>query len=224
MSEFSHESPAEGDPPRDPLQSGQVSSNPLSARVPAEVGAGVFSNGVIILCGAHEIVIDFCLRMGGQQRIVTRVVLPQVVGKQLIGALQENIRNYERRFGPVPPLPQMLRHDEPELSTPGVAGNGAAGHPENQPAEHTPPHVEDIYHELRLSDGMLSGRYANAVLIRHSPTEFCFDFITNIFPQSAVSSRVYLAAPHVIPLLRSLARSLQPPPPAGSGDETVYGG
>ena len=49
---------------------------------------------------------------------------------------------------------------------------------------------------------MLSGRYANAVLIRHSATEFCFDFITNFYPQSAVSARVYIAAPHLGPEAR----------------------
>ena len=69
--------------------------------------------------------------------------------------------------------------------------------------------IEQIYDELRLPDAMLSGRYANAVLIRHSPTEFCFDFITNIFPRSAVASRVYLAAANVGGLLQSLQRSLE---------------
>lgn len=226
MSDLPPDSSAENDPHGDEsLQpaSGQVQSNPLSARVPAEVGAGTFSNGVIILSGAHEFVIDFCLRMGGQHRIVSRVVLSHVVAKQFCGALQENVRNYERRFGPIPPPPQPIRHDDPELAQNMGSEHGPASHPENQPSTQSPPHVEDIYHELKLSDNMLSGRYANAVLIRHSPTEFCFDFITNIFPQSAVSSRVYLASPHVIPLLKSLIRSLQPPPPPGSADETVFG-
>jgi hypothetical protein len=57
---------------------------------------------------------------------------------------------------------------------------------------------------------MLSGDYANSVLVRHSATEFCFDFITNIFPLSAVSSRVFLAVPQVPLLLQSLSRALHP--------------
>ena len=88
-----------------------------------------------------------------------------------------------------------------------------APHPENIPAPPAPPQIEDIYDELRLPDDMLSGSYANAVLVRHTGTEFCFDFITNIFPRSAVSSRVYMAAQHVPLLLQSLIRSLNPGPP-----------
>ena len=76
----------------------------------------------------------------------------------------------------------------------------------------------------------MSGCYANAVMIAHTPSEFCFDFITNFYPRSAVSSRVYLSAPQVPRFLETLTRSFQqyqqklqqaqrPPegPPPGTG-------
>lgn len=69
------------------------------------------------------------------------------------------------------------------------------------------PSIEEIYSELRLDDDLLGGMYANGVLIRHTATEFCFDFVANIFPRSIVNARVYLAAPHVPALATSLAHS-----------------
>ncbi len=181
----------------------------------------------MILTGAYEIVLDFVLRCGEPNRIVARVILPHVVARQLIAVLQENLQAFENRFGPVPRLPrirpvaeeiqQPAPVDAPSDTSgpvePPAGGVTAATHPENSPQPVAPPQIEDIYDELRLPDNMLSGAYANAVLVRHTGTEFCFDFITNIFPRSAVSSRVYIAAPHVPLLLQSLIRSLNPGPP-----------
>jgi hypothetical protein len=193
---------------------GQVRHSHLSARVPEFVGHGVFSNGVMILTGPFEIVLDFVLRFGEPNRIVSRVVLPHPVAQQLVAVLKENLAGFEERFGPVPRIPRMrIPFEEPAASSgPASAEGPATGpvHPENVPGPSQPPHIEDIYDELRLPDKMLSGSYANAVLVRHTATEFCFDFITNIFPRSAVSSRVYLAAPHVPLFLQSLIRSLNP--------------
>lgn len=209
-----------------PVQ-GQVRHSNISARVPEEVGHGVFSNGVMILTGPFEIVIDFVLRMGEQQRVVARTVLPHVVARQFVTALTDNIRNYERRFGPIPKLPRPFPEAPPppvesefaeEEAEPGGGPADGAGHPENRPVRASPPQIEDIYHELKLPDDMLSGRYANAVLIRHSGTEFCFDFITNLYPRSAVSARVFVAAPHVNPFLHSLSRALHPPQPPGTSE------
>ena len=56
---------------------------------------------------------------------------------------------------------------------------------------------------------MLSGVYANAVMIGHTPSEFWFDFITNFYPRSAVASRVYLSAQQVPALLQTLTTSYQ---------------
>ena len=173
----------------------------------------------MILSGAFECVLDFVLRMGEVQKIVTRVVLPPPVAVQFERALRDNLRAYESRFGSVPrmPRPTPQRDDEdaddeddsprePRLE----GGIAAAGHPENVPGSRTPD-IDEIYHDLKLPDSMLSGRYANAVLIRHSGTEFCFDFLTNVYPRSAVSARVFMASPQVPPFLESLSRSMSPP-------------
>ncbi len=216
------EEPSDGDPSDSnagddqPVQ-GQVSHSNISARVPESVGAGVFSNGVMVLTGQFEIVLDFVLRIGEQQRVAARCVLPRGVAGQFVGALRENVRNYESRFGPLPQLPRPIA-SEPEHSEEGEATGkesashgGEAVHPESFPAPPSQPQIQDIYDELKISEEVMTGHYANAVLIRHSGTEFCFDFITNFFPRSAVSARVFMATPHVRPLLASLERSLPPP-------------
>ena len=201
--------------PSQPIQ-GHVRHSNVSARVPESVGQGVFSNGVLILTGQFEIVLDFVLRMAEQQRIVARCILPRMVGQQLVQALQQNLQHYESRFGPLPkvPAPKQIQSSGESPEAVGEAFGpsfGFADHPENGPAPKSTPNIEDIYDELKVDDEIFSGSYANAVLIRHSGTEFCLDFIANFFPRSAVSARVYLAAPHIRPLLNSLIRSLTPP-------------
>lgn len=204
-----------------PLQ-GQVRHNNLSARVPESIGQGVLSNGVMILTGTFELVIDFVLRMGEQNRIVSRCILPPAVASQLVGALRENMHNFETRFGPLPTIPKPLSASEstnPETEAPkGEDADPAASHPENRPSPVHQPTIQDLYDDLKIADETMSGSYANAVLIRHSNTEFCFDFITNFYPKSAVSARVFLAVPHVRPFLSSLERALTPP---GTSPEVV---
>jgi hypothetical protein len=82
--------------------------------------------------------------------------------------------------------------------------------PSQLPPAATPPkrqNPQEIYDELKLRDEILSGTYANAVMIGHGAYEFSFDFITNFYPQSAVSCRVYLASGHIARLLDSLKQS-----------------
>lgn len=93
--------------------------------------------------------------------------------------------------------------------------------------------VQDIYDDLKIRDEFLSGAYANAVMIGHGPHEFSFDFITNFYPHSAVSSRVFLAAGQIPRLFESLKGTweqlrnrMQPPPdnpfPPQSPDDTPF--
>jgi hypothetical protein len=171
-------------PPGDPGFTQEVQHSQISARVPEKVSRGVFSTGALVFQGAHEFVIDFVLRMAQPHQIAARVVLPISIMPSLIGALRENLNNYQGKFGPCPQLPV------PPQQTP-------------------PPPVEEIYSQLKLPDDLLSGVYANAVMIAHSPAEFYLDFITNFYPRSAVSCRVYLSAPQVPGLLNTLTRSFQ---------------
>lgn len=185
----------------------EVQHSPATARIPDSVGRGVFSTGAIVMHGAHDFVIDFVQSLAPPRRIVARVALPPSVMPLFVAALQENLRKYNQSFGPIPRMPQPP-------AQPGGGGPPAA-----------PPPITDVYDQLKLPDEMLSGVYANTVVISHSPAEFCFDFVTSFYPRSAVSARVYLSTPHVSELLDSLTRAMEqfrqkmqqrppsPPPP-----------
>lgn len=156
---------------------------PLRARVPDHVSEGVFSTGVIVMTGPSEFVIDFLQTMGRPQRVAARVIIPHPVMPQFVDALKKNLDLYSGRFGtpPSPPANPQPESGEPRRPTP-----------------------QEIYDELKLPDNLLSGAYANAVMIGHGPSEFSLDFITSFFPQTAVSSRVFLAAGQIPRLLESL--------------------
>jgi hypothetical protein len=162
----------------------EIKHQQVTARVPEKVGRGVFSTGALVLQGPHEFVIDFVIRIAMPHQVAARIVLPFSLIPSLIQALRENLNNYQKRFGPPPGLPAP---------------------PPNTPV----PTIEEIYDQLKQPDEVMSGCYANAVMIAHTPSEFCFDFITNFYPRSAVSSRVYLSAPQVPRFLETLTRSFE---------------
>lgn len=100
-------------------------------------------------------------------------------------------------------------------SSPKPGNSGGHNNPTARQAS-----VQEIYDDLKVRDEILSGAYANAVMIGHGPHEFSFDFITNFYPHSAVSARVFLAAGQIPRLFESLkgtweqmrTRMQQPPP------------
>jgi hypothetical protein len=178
---MSAKQPGEGSPPAGDSgsYSQEIQHNQVSARVPEKVSRGVFSTGVLVLQGGFEFVLDFVLRMNQPQQIVARVALPLNLMPGLINALRENLALYQKQFGPPPQMPV----------------------PQPPPK---PPSIEEIYEQLKLPDDTLSGVYANHALITHSPGEFCIEFITNFYPRSAVSCRVFLAVPQVPVMLNTL--------------------
>jgi hypothetical protein len=165
------------------VYSEQVHNDSVGARVPDRVGQGVFCTGAIVQEGADEFIIDFVQGLARPARVASRVVVSQQVMSQFVAALKENLHKYQTAFGPPKELPR--------------------------PQTAQRPSVQEIYKDLKMSDDVLSGAYATAVMISHSPAEFVFDFITRFFPTAAVSARVYLSASQVPRLLDSTSASLQ---------------
>jgi hypothetical protein len=168
----------------------------LRARVPDHVAGGSFSTGAIVMTGPSEFIIDFLQTIGRPHRVAARVVIPHPVMPQFIEALNTNLELYKNRFGE-PPSP-----------------------PVQNPSQRRPT-PQEIYDDLKLPDEVLSGVYANGVMIGHGASEFGLDFLTSFFPQSAVSARVFVAAgqvPRLLESLRSAVRQLEQrhhgPPPA----------
>jgi hypothetical protein len=134
------------------------------------------------MTGNTEFILDFIQNLGQPAQIAARVVMPHQTMPQFIQALKTNLEMYTQRFGTPPALP-----------------------PPNPNAKK--PTLQEIYDDLKISDETLSGSYANGVMIGHAASEFKFDFLANVVPTPAVSSRIYLAAPHVPRLLQSLEKT-----------------
>lgn len=193
--------------------SGEFRHQQLSARVPEPVARGVFSTGVIVLSNANEFVIDFLCRMARPHQVAARVVIAPAVMPSILAVIRDNIAKYQAKYGPIQPLPK------PEIER--------------------KPTIQEIYDDLKLGEDVMCGAYANGLMLGHTPAEFCFDFLTNFFPRSAVSCRVYLSAPHVPRMLESLTQTFSayqqrvaarlqqpqnpppPPPPPERGPEPM---
>lgn len=213
--------------PDQPLQ--QIQHSSATARIPDHIGRGVFATAVIVLHGSNEYTIDFVQSLARPNRVAARVILPPAVASQFVIALEQAIQKYAATFGqppqdPRPPQPGVQPQAKPQPTAAAGAtdvggGTAAAGGktsggksasessaPQPSPLQPTP--IADIYDNLKLPDEMLGGVYANMASISHTASEFCFDFIAQFFPRSAVTARVYMAAPRVPELLGSLKRSI----------------
>jgi hypothetical protein len=175
-------------PPQQPFSDGPhiqpFHHDPQSARVPEKVGKGVFATGVLVQEGSGEFVLDFVQALTRPALITARVVVSPPVMASLVNSFHENIARYTQAFGPPPPLPKPVP-------------------PARQPT------TQEIYENLKLSDDLLSGSYANSVMIGHLPGEFFLDFITRFYPTAAVSSRIYFSAAQAPKLLETLNGSWQ---------------
>lgn len=160
----------------------ELRHSPVSARVPERVGRGVLSNGVAVLDSPTEFIVDFFQGLSRPPLIVARVVMAPRNLASFQAALRENFDRYTKSFGAPPPLPPP-------------------------PAQR--PTIQEIYDTYRLPEELLSGGYANSVMITHSPSEFGFDFITGFFPTAAVSSRVYMSAPHIPRVISALTNAMK---------------
>jgi hypothetical protein len=72
-----------------------------------------------------------------------------------------------------------------------------------------PPTIDEIYQDLKISEDVMVGAYTNAVMVLHSASEFCLEFIAQFYPKSMITSRVFLSAPQVPVLLNTLNQSWQ---------------
>lgn len=169
----------------------------LSARVPEKVARGVFTTGQVVLDGPKEFVVDFFQHLTRPHQVVARVVMTPATMVEVINALKQNLENFSKTFGPPPVLP---------LPAPSRTS------------------LQELYDNFKVPDDMLSGVYANGVLIGHSPSEFFFDFLTGFYPAAAVSARIFLPASQAPRFLAAMENGLKqhqgkmmelnnPPPP-----------
>jgi len=171
---------------------------PVAARVPERFARGAITTGVLVLDSPNEFVLDFLQSLTRPHQIVARVVVTPAIMEQIVTAAGDNLSKYVSAFGTPPALPKP---------------------PQQRPT------IAEIYENFKLPDELLSGAYANSIMVGHSPAEFFFDFITGFYPTAAVSARVLTAAPHMPRIVDTLKMALQqyrsryssPPPPSSPG-------
>lgn len=141
------------------------------------------------MTGPTEFIVDFLQTIGRPHVIASRMVIPHPVMPQFIDALTTNLDLYKNRYGePAQPPPPQPKPDARR------------------------PTPQEIYDDLKLPDDVLSGTYANGVMISHGASEFVLDFLTSFFPQSAVSKRIFLSSgqtPRLLDSLKSAVRQLE---------------
>jgi hypothetical protein len=67
----------------------------------------------------------------------------------------------------------------------------------------------DLYDDIIVPDEVQVGVYANGLIIGHTNSEFKLDFVSNMFPKSVVTSRIFMSAPQLVRLLDTLERTVQ---------------
>jgi hypothetical protein len=218
---------------------------PVGARLPEKVGRGVFSTAIMLLQTHDLFLLDFLSMMVAPQQVAARIVMTASSFMQFLAALRTNVGHYEGQFGPL--AARQAAGQSGPRSAPGEPSHGVVvtppltvgpGMPVPQatdagPGQPTsPPNITELYEQVKFPEEILPGVFANAVMIRHSPEEFCFDFIANLFPRPVVVSRIYMAAGRIPLLMEAMSSAAQryqqhgpgsppppPPPPLPAEDE-----
>ena len=78
----------------------------LNINIAPDKAQGVFANLALIAHTPTEFVFDFAQLMPGipQANVVSRVVVTPDQAKKILGALQNNIAQYEKKFGTIQPI------------------------------------------------------------------------------------------------------------------------
>ena len=79
------------------------------AAQPFEIGLnereaeGIYSNLVFIAHSPSEVILDFARALPGlpKAKVYARVILTPQHAKSLLGALDQNLKNFEQQFGPI---------------------------------------------------------------------------------------------------------------------------
>ncbi len=78
----------------------------MKINIAPDKAQGVFANLALIAHTPTEFVLDFAQLMPGvpEAQVVSRVVVTPDQAKKILGALQNNIGQYEQKFGTIQPV------------------------------------------------------------------------------------------------------------------------
>jgi hypothetical protein len=207
---------------------------PIGARVPEKVGRGVFASALMVLQTNELFVLDLLSMTSQPQQVVARIVMTSTSFSQFLAALRVNVKHYEKDIGPLKarfPAPHPSSQPMPGGPGQGAVAKGGGGiggeagssggqspqadggaTPETPYGHMTsapPGAITELYEQVRFPEDLLGGAFANAVMIRHTPEEFSFDFISSLYPRPIVVSRVFAAAGRIPSFIDAMAGSLE---------------
>lgn len=80
-----------------------MAENKIEFEIDQSVAQGHYSNFVIIAHSPSEFILDFASMLPGmaKAKVASRIVLTPEHAKRLLASLQENLRNYESKFGTI---------------------------------------------------------------------------------------------------------------------------
>ena len=78
-------------------------SQPFEIGLNEREAEGIYSNLVFIAHSPSEVILDFARAMPGLQkpRVFARIIMTPAHAKGLLQALEQNLGNYEKTFGPI---------------------------------------------------------------------------------------------------------------------------
>ena len=96
-------------------------SKELKINITPDKAQGVFANLALIAHTPTEFVLDFAQIMPGiqQANVVSRVIVTPDQAKKILGALQNNIAQYENKFGVINPIGGPIPGSTIPMTLPG---------------------------------------------------------------------------------------------------------
>ena len=93
----------------------------LNINIAPDKAQGVFANLALIAHTPTEFVLDFAQIMPGiqQANVVARIVVTPDQAKKILGAMQSNVAQYEKKFGVIEPIGGPIPGSTIPLTFPG---------------------------------------------------------------------------------------------------------
>jgi len=100
----------------------QPQKKQLKLHIDPQIEGGQYSNIATVIHSETEFLVDFGMFLPGRDaiRVGSRVILSPRTAKQLLLMLNQNMQNYESKFGEVE-LPKKQTIPFPQSSTPNLA-------------------------------------------------------------------------------------------------------
>jgi hypothetical protein len=76
---------------------------PLEVGLGEREAEGIYANLVFVAHSQAEVILDFARALPGlpKARVFSRIIMTPQHAKGLLGALEQNLANYEKTFGPI---------------------------------------------------------------------------------------------------------------------------